>query len=661
MIEIRSFRDLLRLFFIYRREFLWALGLTAVLAVAGAFLLPTRYASEAKLLVKPGRENLAVPIEAGDRPTVVPQTTQRDPIVDEEKMLTGRPVVQKVVQRYLAEVGEQGPPQGFFARIKHELKRGMAATIDGLRTGLAAIGLTELRSPEDRLAEKLAERFQVTHASGSAVMEMRFSWDDPVVAQKVMAAWVQAYQEERARVLGRDSLVAFYTAKSDQAQQEIDAYKAAIREQLLTINGISAQERLEAVSTRMNELRSRQAEIGAERAALERGVAVGTSRAASLPKEIEMEREVGFGPTWTALNAQLSDLRRQRAELLRVYKETAPPVVALDETIRRTEAQLQAEERDVQRSRRFAPNELTTTLQRGALEKSVRLEELKRFAASYAAELDQLEAERRRILGVEPELARLQQALAVAEKNRGLYLDNLEKARIDQALDASRISNVAVVEAATFNPARVSPPSLALLLAALPAGAFVGLLTVYLCSLLDQRVHDGGGMQARFGVPLWTTVREVRSAADEDNAFQASVLHIVGMLPMARLEQGLTVGLTAARRGEGAGFLISRLHALLQEQGVPVQVNPESGRAAPGHVALLNASGLLDDRQALMRLTRADVVLLVVQARSNTVPMVENALTILRNAVGKVDGVIVNRRHFEVPAGLLRLGRPAQA
>ena len=56
MIEIRSFRDLLRLLFIFLREFKWAMGITLVVILLGAFLLPAKYESNARLLVKPGRD-----------------------------------------------------------------------------------------------------------------------------------------------------------------------------------------------------------------------------------------------------------------------------------------------------------------------------------------------------------------------------------------------------------------------------------------------------------------------------------------------------------------------------------------------------------------------------------------------------------------------------
>lgn len=57
MIEIRSLRDLLRLLFIYQREFKLAALSAVVIIVLGAFLLPAKYESNARLLVKPGRDS----------------------------------------------------------------------------------------------------------------------------------------------------------------------------------------------------------------------------------------------------------------------------------------------------------------------------------------------------------------------------------------------------------------------------------------------------------------------------------------------------------------------------------------------------------------------------------------------------------------------------
>lgn len=657
MIDIRSFRDLVRLFYIYRRAFVIALWLTVALVVAGAFLLPTRYASEARLLVKPGRENVTVPIDVGERQAFAPMSTQRDPIADEEKMLTGRPVVMQVARLYLNEMAQaQQAPASVWKKIKLGAKQAVQAVLEGLRSALVLIGLTEAQSPEERLAARFEDRFAVTHTPGSNVMELSFTWDDPLVAQRVLQTWVRVYTDERTAVLGRKSLVEFYDGKVRDADQQVDSLKGQLRARLEAIDGLSASERLTAITKRINELRDRQAELLAERTALEQGVAFAQGRARSLSGDVVAERDVGLGPNFLVLSNQLAELKRQRIEALRVYKDTAPSVVSLNESIATVEAQLKNEERNTQRSEKRTPNELGTLLARNTLEKSLRLKELGSMTASVERELSQLTEARRKVLASEPELGRIEQALAVAEKSRLLYLDSLEKARIDQALDDSRINNIAVIEAATLNPSRVAPRSLLLLLLALPAGLLVGGVTLYLCSVADQRIHDGGRVEARFGVPLWSSLKDIGHSG-EDNDFHASLHRIYGTLPLDQVaESGLTLGLASSRAGEGVSFLAGHLRRVLEAQGLRVRVNPPQAesRAAPGEVVLLEASDLLRNREAFLRLSRADQIVLVVEARASLVPVVDNALGVLRTAFRKVDGIVLNRRRFEVPPRVLR-------
>lgn len=654
MIDIRSLRDLVRLFYIFRREFWLAFAGVAVLAVAGAFLLPPKYMSDARLLVKPGRENMAAPIEAADRQAIYPQSTTRDPILDEEKMLTGRPVLMQVARLYLAEMSAEPKREGFVGKLKEAFASVRQAMAGAVGKTFAAIGLAEVQSEEEAIAEKLAARFAVTHGPGSNVMELSFSWGDPVVAQRVLKSWIRVYLDERTTVLGRKTLVTFYEAKVRDSDQQIESAKSLLRSRLVSIDGTSAQERLDALTKRLNDLSTRRAEIAAERTALLNGIGYANQQVGSLAKETVSERELGNSPTFQALSTQLADLKRQRADALRIFKDTAPTIVALNESIATLEAQLKTEDRVLQRSERRTPNELNTVMARNQLEKSMRLRELDALHTAFDKEATQLETVRRKVLETEPELARLEQALSVAEKSRALYLDSLEKARIDQALDDNRINNIAQIQEASLNPSRSSPKSLLLLVLALPAGGIVGLAVVYLCAMFDQRIHDGGRFEERFGVPLWSAVKDI-DGSGPDNDFHASLYRIYGTLPLERIQrEGLVLGLSSARAGEGVSFLIERLQTLLEAQGLKVRVNAQPAVAAPGEVVLLEAAGLHSNRDAFVRLSQAHLIVLVVEARASTVPVVDNALGVLRTAFRKVDGVILNRRRFEVPPHVLR-------
>ncbi|KAB0787648.1 lipopolysaccharide biosynthesis protein, partial [Pseudomonas aeruginosa] len=373
-----------------------------------------------------------------------------------------------------------------------------------------------------------------------------------------------------------------------------------------------------------------------------------------LPREFVTVRQIALNPAQQDLRRLLNQKRLERADMMRTYTDDAPPVKALDASIRALEKEVQDEGATVQSSEDRAPNTLTTHLERVLLDETSNNAALRTQLAEQEKQLAELEAQRREALDIEPTLARLQRELNATERNYALYVDSLEKSRIDRELDKSQISNISVIEEATYNPGRIFPKTLLMLFLAVPFGLAVGLLVVYLCYLLDQRIHDGGLVEEKFGLPLWTTLPELsNSTAESSNAFTASIYRLYGLLPYARIEEkGLTLGLTSARHGEGVTFIIEQLRRLLEENGVRVRIGGEP--AQPGEVVLLDAPALLDSREAFIALRRADLIALVVEAQKSTVPVVEHALTILTTAFGKVDGIIINRRRFEVPSKVLQ-------
>ncbi|HCI3945514.1 lipopolysaccharide biosynthesis protein [Pseudomonas aeruginosa] len=617
MIEIRSLRDLLRLLFIYQREFKLAALSAVVIIVLGAFLLPAKYESNARLLVKPGRDS-TLPIEISNRQALVMPSTQRDPIVDEERLLTGRPIVRQVAERYLEVLANRPPPEGLWKRTKFYVKKAIGAVFDGIRVTLETFGVIEETTAVERLAKDLEKKFEVTHAAGSTVMEISFTWSEPEVAQEVVKAWIEIYMEERTQALGRKSLYAFYEAQTADSAAQIKSYKAQILKHLNEIGASSIEDRLQDLSERINVLRGERFNSIRLIASSDSALESTRQQLKGLPREIVTVRQIALNPAQQDLRRLLNQKRLERADMMRTYTDDAPPVKALDASIRALEKEVQDEGATVQSSEDRAPNTLTTHLERVLLDETSNNAALRTQLAEQEKQLAELEAQRREALDIEPTLARLQRELNATERNYALYVDSLEKSRIDRELDKSQISNISVIEEATYNPGRIFPKTLLMLFLAVPFGLAVGLLVVYLCYLLDQRIHDGGLVEEKFGLPLWTTLPELsNSTAESSNAFTASIYRLYGLLPYARIEEkGLTLGLTSARHGD--------------------------------------APALLDSREAFIALRRADLIALVVEAQKSTVPVVEHALTILTTAFGKVDGIIINRRRFEVPSKVLQ-------
>lgn len=652
MIEIRTFRDLLRLFFIFKLEFKLAVATTLTIIILGAFLLPTSFESSARLLVKPGTSTL--PIEMADRQSSAMLVGQRDEIVDEERLLTGQPIIQLVAERYLDAVSNTPAPQGFFATIKHGLRKTAAGIIDMLRGGLQLLGLQEAQTPVERLASKLEKSFSVTHAAGSTVMEISFVWDDPAVAQAILASWIDLYLQERNKVLGRKSLSFFYETESNKSEEQILSYKKQIISNLNTIQATSIEDRLKDLSERINLLRADRFNSSRLIASTEQSIATLSSQLKKLPREVRTVREMSLNPAQQHILTLLNDKRAERQDLLRTYTDQAPPIKTIDENIIYLEKLANSEAATVQSSENLAPNPIAERLQSNYYDQQSDLNRLKAQLAKQEAQLAALENERNTALNAEPEISRLQRALSMAEKNSALYRESLENSRIERELDNSRISNISVIQNATLNPTRVFPKSLLMLTLSLPASLIVGLLVLYLCYLLDQRIHDGGLIEERFGVPLWTTLQEMGSDAPWQNSvFIASIYRLYGQLPLDQVEeQGLTVAITSARRGEGVSFVIEHFSQLLIERGHKVCIDC-SKPAQPGEITLLDAGGVIDNQDAFIKLRQADLITLVVEAQKGTVPVVEHTLSIINTAFQKVDGIIVNRRRFEIPSNVL--------
>jgi uncharacterized protein involved in exopolysaccharide biosynthesis len=652
VIEIRSLRDLLRLFFIFRREFKLALITTIVIAVLGAFLLPARYESDARLLVKPGRESTTVPIEASSRQPLVASGTQHDPIVDEEKMLTGRPIVHLVAERYLEMANTS--PQGFWKTIKFNVKKTVGAVIEALRSLLEVFGILEEQSELERLASQLEKNFTASHETGSSVIEISFTWDDPVVAQKVVETWVNAYLEERARALGRKSLYTFYETESNKVASQIQTLRQQLQGRLKQIDSISVEARLKNLTSQIDRITAARVRALNQLAGLWSFLNSAHEQLGNQPTEMVTSRETSLNPTQLDLKRQLNTLQVERARLLRTYLPEAKTVQQIDQNIADLEALSDKEATRLERAQNSAPNSLAMNVKQKIIDAELQEQQLTGEIGGYDQTLTGLRQDRDQVMTDEPELNHLTLQLTTAEKSFALYSENLEQARIDQALDTSQISNIALIERATFNPARVFPKSLTILLFAIPAGIVVGLLNIYICYLMDLRIHDGARLQEVFQVPLWTSVPDIEDKTlASHNLLNASIYRLYGLLPMERIEtEGLALGLTSARHGEGVSFIIAQLHRLLEERGHIVKLNSVDP-ALPGEVLLLDASALLSNQEAFLILRRANLIALVIEARTSTVPMIENALSLLLAAFKKVDGIILNRRRFEVPANIL--------
>ncbi|EGH47227.1 lipopolysaccharide biosynthesis, partial [Pseudomonas syringae pv. pisi str. 1704B] len=233
----------------------------------------------------------------------------------------------------------------------------------GVRSVLQFIGLVEHRSQAERLAEDLEKNFKVSHEPGSSVMELRFTWSDPEVAQTVLKTWITEYQTQRTKTLGRVSLYAFYEGEVKATGANIIEYKKQIQNYLNQLSAVSISQRLADTSQALNDLRTERNNTTRSIASTKAGLDLLKKQLAEQPKTVSAGRELALNPNRQDLQNRINGKEVERQEMLRSFKDEAPPIRAINEEVSNLKKLLKEQDATVQRSESITPNPIYNRMQ----------------------------------------------------------------------------------------------------------------------------------------------------------------------------------------------------------------------------------------------------------------------------------------------------------
>jgi len=201
----------------------------------------------------------------------------------------------------------------------------------------------------------------------------------------------------------------------------------------------------------------------------------------SLPEPL-LRQMVGGTPNdgLATMRQQLFELRVREQEVLSKFTPMHPIAISIREQVREVEEALKREEPDRQ--------QLISALSAQEVANRASLAVQKEKLQTQLAELNSsLVALNENEIVIE-ELMRKEQQL---ETKYLAYVENTEEARMDQALRTDKISNVSIIQPATFEPTPVSPRKAVILALALVVGCLGGYLVVLLSDQLDPTPRTG--------------------------------------------------------------------------------------------------------------------------------------------------------------------------
>src|SRR5713101_3774468 len=429
----------------FRRKALVLLTfLTVVLGTAVVtFLLPNKYESRMKILVKNQRVDVAITPEATDVAPAVESEVSESQINSEIELLTSRDLLTQVV----TECGLAKLETGWFAKDAPEL----AAAV--------------LKKVGDLYFEK---HLKLHHPTGAS----DFFKDK---ADEYEAQLKQA-ENRLADFQQNNNLVVLSQQKDLTLQKTADA-KSKLLESEAAYN--EATNRIKRVEQQL--------------ASTSRRV---TTQSRTLPNQYSAER----------LNTMMVELQNRRTQLLTKFRPDDRSVREVDEQIRTTrDALAKAEQKTaVEEATDLNPlrQTLETELSRARLDQTG----AQARRDTLTGQLQQYEGSLKKLEGDTAKHDDLQREVKEAADNYQLYAKKREEARIADELDRQKITNVSVAEApvAAQLPSGPNRP-MNLVLGVFLAGLLT-LGGVFSAELLNDTVHTPRQLEALTGAPVLATV-----------------------------------------------------------------------------------------------------------------------------------------------------------
>jgi uncharacterized protein involved in exopolysaccharide biosynthesis len=460
---------------------------TFLVVVAGTILvtllLPNRYDSRMKILVKNQRVDVAITPEAttGLNAPVIDNDVSENQINSEIELLTSRDLLTQVV----IETGMAKSESSLFGSPPPESQR------------------------VEKAVNRLSKDLNIAPVRKANIITVSYTSGSPQMAAAVLKKLGDLYLDKHLKLNHPTGASDFF---KDKAQE----YETQLKNSEQNLSDFQQQNNLIALSQQKDLTLQKTAEARTKMLDAEAALSEATDKItrveqqlATIPKRIiTQSKQLPNQYSAEHLNTMIVELQNKRTQLLTKYRPDDRLVREVDSQIRTTQdAMAKAQSQSlVEEATDLNPlrQTLETELSRARLDQAG----AKARRDTLAGQLQQYDAALKKLEGDTIKHDDLQRQKKESEDNYQLYAKKREEARIADELDRQKITNVSIAEAATVPQIPSSPNRPVNLMLGLFLAGVLSLCSVFSAELLSDAVHTPHQLEALTGATVLATVPE---------------------------------------------------------------------------------------------------------------------------------------------------------
>jgi len=502
-----SYRDVWSVLLRHRRKSLIFAG--ATLAVAAAYLVvtPKRYESDAKLFLRVGRESVSLDPTATTSNTFSVSVSRQQEVNSALEAIDSRAVYAKVVDAIGAEeilaVPSQAPWVLALRNRVQQWKGLVRAQVSRLKASTPVAAEVDEKQEVRRAAIEALGRNLTFHVpKDTSVIKVSGTAASPELAQKIVDTVVAVYIDEHMRLNRTEGSETFFAEQTRLLEQKLSDATARLNE-------LKNDKAIVSAAGELRLLETQKLDIEGQALVTERDLAVADARCRSLRTSVgqldemvlEQRTEGISNEAADGMRQQLYDLEIRERELLAKYDAEHPLVRAVRRQVETVRAVLEAE-KGARAHSTFAVNPTWRTLQLELLNEESRLASLIGAHEALLHQRTELAQRITQLNGYAAQLATLQADVDLLQENYRSYAVKFEQARIDSAIERDRISNVNVIQQASFVPDAAGPRTTRTAAMGLLVAVFGGVVLAFACEAVDPRLKSAAEVERVLELPV---------------------------------------------------------------------------------------------------------------------------------------------------------------
>ncbi len=453
------------------------------LFIAVVFLIPVKYDSNARLLVRLGRGAVSIDPTANLSTTVSLQESRLAQVNSVKDLLTGRELAERVVKAVGAEriTAPHGPLETTLNALLGKLPLESQPQAGG---DLSAEQVGDQLKIEEA-CRKLASCLRISSPKEAYAISIDVRTGDPFLSRDLLSALIDEYQRYHVEAHRANGSLEFFEEQAEVAHRKAEESQRALRDAKIERGIVDLSAAKAALSQSLSEVKKEMLTTDSELAAVEAEIAMLQSQIDDAPEHIESEKTKGIEKLAGArVRERLYELEVAYQEAAAKYKSDHPKMMTIRDQLEAA-TEIAKQEGGEQPQSREVVNPVRQQLLLALQTTTAKLAGSQTKKQSLIAQIEELTSQIERLNQDEVEINQLTWEAQLAE---AAYLKTAEArttARQINALDEQFMSEISVVQPATLSLKKSTPKRLLLVMVSCMLACVLGFGQAIIRGLVD--------------------------------------------------------------------------------------------------------------------------------------------------------------------------------